>query len=275
METLARCHIRLRGDVLFQFVLEDETTGNGSLLCLNAVPCPDAAIIIDGTRPDRAVNAHAGQLQFGLRVHGRPASVSVSHLGVNAADRAARLVIRLADTVAHLNATLTDVWTRFPSPFQLVTQHLHSDGAPLTVPEYAEAVCYFTFPPPWTVDRARRFLGAEVDAFAREHELCPAPDIDFDRFSAEPVASDAAPLAAALQACAAEEGYDTIDIAPSTGTSDLRHFAAAGIPCLLYGPGSGFNPHRADEHYHLADLPRMVRLFAHLASHWCGTLDRA
>jgi len=272
LETLMHCPVRLRGDVFFQFVLEDETTGNGSLLCLRAAPRPDAAVIIDGTRPNRAINGHAGQLAVGIQVRGRPASVSVSHLGVNAADRAARLVTRLADAVAALNVTRSGEWTRFPSPFQLITQHLHADGAPLTVPEYAEAICYMTFPPPWTLERARAFLRAEIDAFAREHDLCPAPDVDFDRFSAEPVTSDAPRLATALQACAAEEGYDAIDIGPSTGTSDLRHFAAAGIPCLLYGPGSGFNPHRPDEHYHLADLPRMIRLFTNLASRWCGAL---
>jgi acetylornithine deacetylase len=272
LETLVHYPVRLRGNVVFQFVLEDETTGNGSLLCLNAAPRPDAVVIIDGTRPNRAINGHAGQLAFGIHVHGRPASVSVSHLGVNAADRAARLVVRLADAVGALNVTRSDVWTRFPSPFQLITQHLQADGAPLTVPEYAEAVCYMTFPPPWTLERARGFLRDEIDAFAREHDLCPAPEIDFDRFSAEPVTSEAARLAAALQVCASEEGYDAIDIGPSTGTSDLRHFAAAGIPCLLYGPGSGFNPHRPDEHYYLADLPRMIRLFANLASRWCGAL---
>ena len=272
LETLRHCSVPLRGDVLFQFVLEDETTGNGSLLCLHTAPRPDAAVIIDGTRPGRAINGHAGQLQFGIHVHGRPASVSVSHLGVNAADRAARLVARLADAVGALNVTRADPWTRFPSPFQLITQSLRADGAPLTVPENAEAVCYMTFPPPWTLERARGFLRDEIDAFAREHDLCPAPELDFDRFSVEPVTSEAAGLAAALQVCAAAEGYDAIDIGPSTGTSDLRHFAAAGIPCLLYGPGSGFNPHRPDEHYDLADLPRMIRLFADLASRWCGVL---
>ena len=270
LDTLTTCPLRLRGDVLFQFVLEDETTGNGSLLCLNAAPRPDAAVIIDGTRPGQAIDAHAGQLQFGIRVYGRPASVSVSHLGVNAADRGARLAVRLADAVARLNATRTDPWTRFPSPFQLVTQRLRADGAPLTVPEYAEVDCHMTFPPPWTLDRARHFLRGEVEAFACEHDLSPVPDIDFDRFATEPVRSEAAPLAAALQTCAAEEGYDLIDIGPSTGTSDLRHFAGAGIPCLLYGPGAGFNPHRPDEHYYLADLPRMIRLFVQLASRWCG-----
>ena len=52
--------LRFDGDLLFHFVLEDEITGNGSLMCLEAGHTADAAIILDGTRPDRAIEQHAG-----------------------------------------------------------------------------------------------------------------------------------------------------------------------------------------------------------------------
>lgn len=266
-ETLAT--VPLVGDIVFQFVLEDETTGNGSLLCLAAGHGADAAVIIDGTRPDRAIDRHAGQLQVGVSVIGRPASVSVSHLGLNAADLLARLMTRLADAVAALNAGRVEPWTRFPSPFQLVTQRLASEGAPLTVPEAATATCYVTFPPPWTIGEMRAFLEQETRLFARERGLPTVPALSYS-FSVEPVASDAAALGALLADCASHEGFGGLEIGPSTGTSDMRHFAAAGIPCLLYGPGHGFNPHRPDEHYRLSDLPRMVKVFTRLAVAWCG-----
>jgi acetylornithine deacetylase/succinyl-diaminopimelate desuccinylase-like protein len=145
----------------------------------------------------------------------------------------------------------------------------------LTVPEYAEATCYMTFPPPWTLEDAQQFLGEEAATFASEHALDVVPTVDFDGFRAEPVASQAANLTRVLRACAASAGYELVDVGPSTGTSDMRHFAAAGIPCLLYGPGSGFNPHRPNECYRLEDLPRMIQLFVSLARQWCGSPDRA
>jgi acetylornithine deacetylase len=270
LETLTRTDARLRGDVLFHFVLEDETTGNGSLLCLDAGHRADAVVIIDGTRPDRAIDRHAGQLQFDVRVTGRPAAVGVSHLGVNAADALARLVARLADRVAALNARRDEPWTRFPSPYQLVTQRLSADASPLTVPDLATATCYATFPPPWTIADMQRFLADAVQEFAQERGLSPVPSLEFAGMCAEPVAVASGELAGLLQICATAAGYGPIDVGPSTGTSDMRHFAAAGIPCLLYGPGTGFNPHRADEYYHLDDLEGMVRLFTRLAMEWCG-----
>jgi acetylornithine deacetylase len=260
----------VEGDVIFHFVLEDENAGNGSLLCLDSGHGGDAAVIIDGTRPDRAIDRHAGQFQFHLHVTGKPASVSVSHLGVNAADAVARLVARLADRVGMLNAERSDPWTRFPSPFQLVTQRLASEGGLLTVPEHADALCYVTFPPPWTVAMMRAFIEDEIQRFSAERGLRPAPVLTA-AFNVEPVVSGAAALADVLIESAALENIGPIDVGPSTGTSDLRHFAAAGIPCLLYGPGNGFNPHRPDEHYRLSDLPVMVRLFARLADAWTRT----
>ncbi|MGH9721444.1 MAG: M20 family metallopeptidase [Bryobacteraceae bacterium] len=270
LETLLEMRFRLDGDLLCYFVIEDETTGNGSLLCLDNGYLPDAAVIIDGTRGDRAIDRHAGQIQFALYVQGKAASVCVSHLGVNAADLLARLVARLADAVVALNATRTGDWLRYPSPFQLVTQRLASEGAQLTVPEMAQATCYMTFPPPWTIGRTLTFLDAEVAAFAARHQLSDPPCMRV-LFRAEPVASEASEMVGVLRRSAVDAGFGSVETSPSTGTSDLRHFVARGIPCVLYGPGGGANPHRPDEYYDLGDLPRMVRLFVDFASRWCGT----
>jgi acetylornithine deacetylase/succinyl-diaminopimelate desuccinylase-like protein len=93
---------------------------------------------------------------------------------------------------------------------------------------------------------------------------------DWSGFATEPVAADTAELAPLLASAATAVGVAPPSVGPSTGTSDLRHFVSAGIPCLLYGPGRGFNPHRPNEHFLLEDLPTMVRLYVGLMRSWCG-----
>ncbi|OYV28919.1 MAG: hypothetical protein B7Z81_15420 [Acidocella sp. 20-61-6] len=48
--------------------------------------------------------------------------------------------------------------------------------------------------------------------------------------------------------------------------TDARHYAAAGIPIVLYGAGPRSielaNAHRADERLDLADLPRATEVIA-------------
>ena len=274
LETLSGSEHALSGDVIFQYVLEDEITGNGSLLCLEAGFGADAALIMDGTRMDKAINQHAGQLQFEVELKGKPASVSVSHMGVNAAEMIARLLIDLRDHVFSLNGQRVAPWTKFPSPYQLIIQRIESEGAQLTVPESATARCYVTFPPTHSLATMRQFITEHIELFAQAHDLSVLPQVKWNGFATEPVQADTHELEAALKETADGLGLEAIEVGPSTGTSDMRHFAAAGIPCLLYGPGNGHNPHRPDEHYYLDDLPRIILFYLSFANAWCGNSAR-
>jgi acetylornithine deacetylase len=273
LESLLDLRVGLKGDVVFQYVLEDETTGNGSLLCLEAGHRTDGVMIIDGTRRDRAINQHAGQLQFSVTVRGKAAPVSVSHLGENAAELLARLLIRLKDAIQGLNATRIDPWTRFPSPYQLVIQSLRSDGEQNTVPDVATAGCWVTFPPPGTLATIRELLRHETASFAAAASMAAPPGLDWTGFSAEPVRSPGDALEVVLQRSILDVGMTPVEVGPSTGTSDLRHYVHRGIPGLLYGPGRGFNPHRSDEHYFVDDLQTMVPFYVMFVARWCGLAD--
>jgi acetylornithine deacetylase/succinyl-diaminopimelate desuccinylase-like protein len=94
--------------------------------------------------------------------------------------------------------------------------------------------------------------------------------LNWNGFATEPVHSDTEQLEQVLQDSAVRLGMPPIDIGPSTGTSDMRHFSQVGIPCVLYGPGNGYNPHRPDEHYYLDDLPRIILLYLEFVHAWCG-----
>src|SRR5206468_858359 len=132
------------------------------------------------------------------------------------------------------------------------------------------ATCYVTFPPPATLAAMRASIDERVEAFAAARGLGGRYEIVWSGLAAEPVEPQDDAVARALLRATDRLGMTPPALVPSTGTSDLRHFASRGIPGLLYGPGRGFNPHRADEHYELADLPVMIRLFVELAAEWCG-----
>ena len=270
MRALIEQGVKLGGDLVFQFVLEDEITGNGSLACLEAGHIADAAVIVDGTRPDRGIDQHAGNMEFHIASKGRPASVSVSHLGANAAEMLSRTLLHLRDAVFGLNADRQAPWTEFPSPYQLVIHGLNADAPRFCVPAEASARCFVTFPPPDTIESIRRFLETEGRKYAQANGYSHAPVFTWNGFAAEPVSSASEPLRALVRDAAKRNGIADVRIGPSTGTSDLRHFAKHGIPCLLYGPGRGFNPHRPDEHFLLEDLPRMMQVFLDMAIEWCN-----
>lgn len=257
---------RLRGDVIVQFVLEDECTGNGSLLCLAHGPSADAAIIVDGTRGERGINEHAGNVRFTVSVFGKPASVSVSHMGVNAAEMLARLALEIKTAVTSLNLANVAPWTQFPSPNQCSLVGLACPEATLIVPAEASAAFYATFTPPHSLQTFRTLIDSVVRTFAETHALESPPRIDWRGFATEPVRSSARELEQALQRAARAE----LPFGPSSGTSDMRHFVDRGIPCVLFGPGRGWNPHRANECFELSSLFETRSIIIRAIEDWAG-----
>jgi len=262
--------LQFDGDLIFQFVLEDEVTGNGTLACLEAGQVADAAIILDGTRPDRAIDQHAGNLEFRLNVTGRAASTSVSHLGANAAELLSHMLQHLRDAFHRLNDAREPPWTEFPSPFQFIVHGMHADAPRFSLPVEANARCFVTFPPPFMIDSVRGFLVAEGRACAQERNHPHLPVFVWDGFAAEPVCCATNELRTLVCDAASRNGIPAVRIGPSTGSSDMRHFAKRGIPCLLYGPGRGFNPHRPDEYFLLDDLPLMMKVYLDMVLEWCN-----
>ncbi len=247
----------LCGDVLAHFVLEDETTGNGSLLCLEAGFSADAAIIVDGTRGDRGINRHAGNAKFAVTIKGKAASVSVSHMGVNAVELLMELVFELRGAIFDLNCRNIQPWLTFPSPNQFVTMAVFCPERTLSVPETASAVCYVTFTPPQDLTFIRNLIGKIGSKYSAQVDWL---------FVADAVESESEELEKTISRAAGRK----IAFGPSTGTSDMRHFATRGIPCVLFGPGTGYNPHRADERFHLDSFQPIVEILHKTAMEWCA-----
>jgi acetylornithine deacetylase/succinyl-diaminopimelate desuccinylase-like protein len=116
----------------------------------------------------------------------------------------------------------------------------------------------------------RRRIEKITEAFAKERGV-PSVLLRWDdNFAVDPIASPKGDLALVLEETVAAFGRPAIEYGPSTGTSDMRHFVNCGMPCFLFGPGRGYNPHRANEHYHLADLPNMVTMMLEIIRRWCA-----
>jgi acetylornithine deacetylase len=269
LRVIADQHLQFDGDLIFQFVLEDEITGNGSLMCLEAGHVADAAFILDGTRPDRAIDQHAGNMEFHIEFKGQAASVSVSHLGANAAEMLSRTLLHLREAFHHLNDALQPPWSEFPSPYQFVIHGMNANAPRFSLPITARARCFVTFPPPATIESVRGFLQDESAGHSRATNYPHLPTFDWESFAADPVSCATEELCMHLRQAGQRNGVSDIRIGPSTGTSDMRHFAKRGIPCLLFGPGRGFNPHRPDEHFLVDDLPLMMKLYLEIIVEWC------
>jgi acetylornithine deacetylase/succinyl-diaminopimelate desuccinylase-like protein len=138
------------------------------------------------------------------------------------------------------------------------------------VPVEASARCFVTFAPPVTIAQMRSCLEDASRRHAEASQYPYLPTFDWDGFATEPVSCASEDLCALVSATVRRNGIPEVQVGPSTGTSDMRHFAVRKIPCLLFGPGRGFNPHRPDEHFLLDDLPLMMKIYLDIVVAWCS-----
>ena len=273
--------IRLRGDVLYESVIEEECTGNGTLAARLRGPRVDGAIITEPSgaeygAPDSREEiriATPGVIWFELTVSGKPAYVGHAGRSVNAIDVAIGLIAALKSLPDEFNAAFRHpAFSNHPRPLTLNVGTISAGNWPSNVPLECRVGFRLSFPIGWTVAQAQDAVAARIaeacagDPWLREHP----PTIRYHGFrstgwSIDADASIVQALAQSYRAVAPGEA----GIAPAFGTADARFFGDDGIPAAFFGP-LGANLHAPDEFVSLESCHLVARVVAHAILRWCA-----
>lgn len=261
-ESLQWAGVRLKGDLVLHSVIEDETTGNGSLALVRAGFSGDGIIICDGTWPERIIHAHLGQIWLDVHVRGSPVAACVEHRGVNPIYLGLNWVERLRRWAEEQNTTATP-FENIDRPFFVNVGSFQAGVWHGSVPAKAQLEVQVGFGPDMTPDGAlgvARCLAAEVsDRIRVEQGLLATP--------AWRVAPDSA-LIRFLKPIVERNSGKECKVMAVTGHCDMRHFGTENV--CLYGPGAGWGAHGVDECYRLEDMARVANNIAEFAMNWCG-----
>lgn len=274
-EAFQRCGIALKGDLVLQSVVEDETTANGTLACVHRGHVADGAVILDGTGSDGIIVAHMGQQMFEIEIAGRPAPSVVSFRGHNPVATACKLVTRLEEHARRKNEERSESWGAAAQPNFITITGISAGDGPSVVPSRCTVTGHFGFCPPQTVDQARLELQAILSDLSAGDDFLEEfpPAITFKGYSCNPQRFDENnPVLEGLSRV-----IDRLDGQPPrhlfiTGAGDLRHFAQGGpntIPSCMYGPGRGRGAHVANEYVELDDILRVAKSVASFTLEWC------
>ena len=228
---------------------------------------PLAGCIIGEPTSMRPVVAHKGIAHYHCHVQGRAAHSSLTPQGVNAIEYAARLIThvrRLADTEASFghHQPLYDV------PFTTLQTGTISGG---TANNIVPKDCEFTFECRWLPgDDPQRFVDSvrdyadnlllEMRQVAPEADITIASRVYCPAFEATP---DSEVLHYVEKLCACQGGDGV------AYTTEAGVFHAAGIPCVVLGPGSIEQAHRPDEFIEESQLAACFDWLARLTAELC------
>jgi acetylornithine deacetylase len=272
-KALRSAGVSLDGDLVLQSVVEEESTGNGSLACVQRGHTADAAIFTEPSF-ERYVSAQVGLIWFRVHVEGNPQHASVPAQGSNAIEKAYAILSELKALEQHWNGRRNE----FPL-FAMIERPVNVQLGKISGGDWASSV------PAWcTMDlRVGLYPGIAPEDVAREIESCVAAAAKDDAYLAEhpPRIEWTGHFGEGYELVGGDELVEMLGEShehvfgtrlrrlTSTGSSDARVLGPHGIPSVLYGPNSR-NVHGFDEAVELESVRRVTKSVALFVASWCG-----
>jgi acetylornithine deacetylase len=241
------------GRVVVESVVGEEEGGIGAAAAALDNPYPferSAAIVAEPTSLEPIV-ATEGCLMKRLELVGRSAHAARRWEGVDVLDTFETIRHRFLDLEAERAERVSHpLYTRFDNPWPLTIGIVEAGSWASTVAASLTAECRFGVAPGETVTEVEAEYEAALQDVVDDDEWLSEHPPTFDRFTIqfEPAETDPdEPVVGAVQAAMRDRGLTATEPLGETYGADNRHYVAAGIPTVVFGPGNIDQAHFPDE----------------------------
>lgn len=258
MRAVASNPTGLSGEILLALVPGEEDGGSGSFAVIKAGYAAEVCVIPEPTGLDIVV-AHGGAITFTLDVPGKAAHASMRRDGVSALDNLSYLVEALGEDELVRNKAETDPrMAAVGLPYPTIIGQVEGGNWASTVMDRVLAHGRYGV----TVDQDAQGAAADLrkaiaEACALHPFLAEHPvevSVWGGRFDSAKVASDH-PLPVGLAEAHRRVTGSSLEHIGVPYGADMRLFVQeAGIPTVMYGPGSVRMAHAANEYVPLAEV---------------------
>lgn len=250
----------LDGRVVVEVLAGEEEGGIGAAAAALENPYPferDAAIVAEPT--DLApVVACGGSLMKRLHLVGRSAHAGTRWRGEDVLPRFERIRRAFEALEAERDARIAHpLFREYPVAVPVVAGTVRAGSWASTVPATLDAEFRIGVGPGETVDEVEaEFENRLAEVVAADEWLAAHPPV-FERFSVQFEPSEVDPddpVVAALRSGMRANGLDAAEPRAFTAGTDARHYEAAGVPAVVFGPGDVEQAHQPDETVHWPDV---------------------
>jgi acetylornithine deacetylase len=277
IESLIANGIKLKGDVIFQSVIEEESGGAGTLAAVLRGYHADGAIIPEPTNL-KIFPKQQGSMWFRIKVKGRAAHGGTRYKGVSAIEKALFVIQSLQQLEKDRNANIKDpLFEKIPIPIPINIGKLTSGEWPSSVPDTAIIEGRMGVSPDETIQSAQlemeRCLSelGEQDGWLRENPL------KLEWFGGRWLPGSLEnehPLMNELTKSFIEvRGSSPIIEASPWGTDGGILSTIGHTPVVIFGPGITETAHDANEHIILEDMYIASEIIALTLLKWCEVAD--
>jgi len=266
LRALKEAGIRLRGDVIASFVIEEEAGGNGALSFIMDGHRADGVIVLESTDCNVAP-ANRGAVWFDLGIEGKSTHMGRWREGVNAIEEMMEVIRILKDYEHHLVAESVGD-PLFPDPAASVKVNIgmiEGGDWPSMVAGHCRIEGGIGFLPNKRLSDIRTEVREAIEhnagEWAKKHYELAFKRLHNEAYGIPPDH----PLAVTLRKAAQSEIFGM------TASCDARLFwHRGGMPTVVFGPGKFPYAHANDEQISVRDIDLSARILAEFLEQWCG-----
>ncbi|MGG1674670.1 peptidase [Neobacillus sp. NRS-1170] len=273
IESLIANGIKLKGDVIFQSVIEEESGGAGTLAAVLRGYQADGAIIPEPTNM-KIFPKQQGSMWFRITVKGRAAHGGTRYEGVSAIEKSLIVIQRLQQLEKDRNARISDpLFEKIPIPIPINIGKIKSGEWPSSVPDTAILEGRMGVSPEETIQTAQLEMETCLRELNEKDEwLCENP-LQIEWFGGRWLPGSLEgdhPLIKELSKSFIEvKGNQPAIEASPWGTDGGILSNVGNTPVVVFGPGITETAHDANEHINLEDLFAASEIIAFTLLEWC------
>jgi len=277
IQVLQALGVKLKGDVIFQSVVEEESGGAGTLATILRGYKADAALIPEPTNM-RIFPKQQGSKWFRLTVKGRSAHGGTRYEGVSAIEKSMKVVEAVRRLEEERNKRITDpLYEKVPIPIPINIGVIEGGKWPSSVCDLVKLEGRMGVSPWETVSEARAEMEEAMKRLADEDPWFAEHPVEVEWFGAQWVPGSVEmdhPLMEILQRqFVAVTGKPAVVEASPWGTDGGLLTLLADTPAIVVGPGVTSVAHYPDEYIVLEDVFRCAEIYALTLIEWCGLAE--
>ncbi|MEU0568645.1 ArgE/DapE family deacylase [Nonomuraea sp. NPDC005983] len=270
VRALKRAGVSLDRPLAVHCVISEEDGGLGAFATLARGHTAEAAVITEPTS-GAVITANAGALTFRLEVAGRAAHGATRYEGVNAVEVFWPVFEAIRRLEAERNRDLPGVFDGNAMPYPIEIGTVRAGDWASSVPDLLVAEGRLGVRLDEDPAEARAAFEEAVLGTAHPWLRANPPAVTWPggQFASGRLPAGH-PLLDEVRRAVADTAGRTIAEAAAPYGSDLRLYAAGGVPSLHYGPGDVRFAHAPREQVELSELLEVTRALALLAVRRCG-----
>lgn len=274
LDAIKGVNVKLKGDVIFHSVIEEESGGAGTLAAIERGYIGDAALIPEPTNM-KIFPKQQGSIWFRLSVKGQSAHGGTRYEGVNAIEKSMKVIEYILELEKIRNARVTDpLYENIPIPFPINIGKIYGGDWPSSVADLVIIEGRMGVSPEETMEEAMLEMEVWLKNLKDHDPWFATYPVTLEWFGARwlpsSIDSDHELLKILEENYRYVLGTDPIIEASPWGTDGGLLTAAGNTPSIIFGPGVTEMAHYSNEYIELDRVFEVAEIYALTIMEWCG-----